>query len=266
MSVAPVEIDRLAPTHRPPGRAIGYHRWTNLCFLHWRLPAEKIAALLPPALTLDTWEGDAWVGLVPFGMSGVRPWWSPWGFAFAETNVRTYVHCQGRDPGVWFFSLEAANSLAVRIARRFWGLNYFRAAMSLRRERDRVEYRSRRLWPGAAQAGLALAAEIGPPLENSTSGRAVPGTLEHFLFERYLLYAQRRGRLLRGQVHHAPYALRSAQATSLQESLLAANGIEADGGPCHVAFSERVDVEIFSLASLPRRGAAGRRSPLGLCF
>jgi uncharacterized protein YqjF (DUF2071 family) len=122
--------------------------------------------------------------------------------------------------------------------------------MSLRREADRVEYRSRRLWPGAAQAALALAAEIGAPLANSTSGRAAPGTLEHFLIERYLLYTQRRGRLLRGQVHHAPYSLRSVQATSLQESLLAANGIETDGATCHAAFSERLDVEIFPLVSV----------------
>jgi hypothetical protein len=253
MSISAAEIDRLAPTRRPRGWAIGYHRWTNLCFLHWRLPAESIAPLLPQGLTLDTWEGDAWIGLVPFRMSGVRPWWSPWGFAFAETNVRTYVYYRGRDPGVWFFSLEAANSLAVRIARRVWGLNYFRAAMSLRREGDRVEYASRRHWPGTAGAGISLTVDIGPRFPGDSLGRAVPGTLDHFLIERYLLYAERRGQLLRGQVHHPPYPLRSAQTANLQESLLAANGIEVDRPPCHAAFSERVDVEIFPL--VPVRAA-----------
>ncbi len=250
MCVAALEIDRLSPTQRPSGRAIGYHCWSNLLFLHWRVPSEMIAALLPQGLSLDTWQGDAWVGLVPFQMSGVRPRWFPWGFAFRETNVRTYVHCRGRDPGVWFFSLEAANSLAVEIARRFWGLNYFRASMSVTRAGDRVQYASRRLWPGPAGAHLSLDAEIGPQFPATNSGHAVPGTLEHFLIERYFLYCERRGRLLRGQVHHLPYALKSARAVSLQESLLAANGIEVCEPPCHAAFSERVDVEIFPLVSV----------------
>lgn len=249
------ELDRLAPTHRPAELAIGYQRWRDLLFVHWRLPADEIGRLLPPGLSLDTWEGDAWVGLVPFRMSGVRPWWSPWGFAFAETNVRTYVHREGRGPGVWFFSLDAASSLAVRIARRRWGLNYFRAAMSVERRGDRVEYRSRRLWPGRSGASLAIDAEIGPPLpaqrlSNAAPGKAGLGTLEHFLAERYLLYAVRRGRLLRGQVHHTPYPLRVARATSCDESLLAANGIRVESPPCHAMFSEGVDVEIFPLRAV----------------
>ncbi len=250
MPSAAFEIDRLAPTRRPQQAAIGYHRWSNLLFVHWRLPAEKIAALLPKGLSLDTWEGDAWVGLVPFQMSRVRPWWSPWGFAFPETNVRTYVHREGRDPGVWFFSLEAANSLAVQIARRFWGLNYFRATMSVERSDNCLEYRSRRQWPGPAGASLSLTAEIGPSLPATQGGRAIPGTLEHFLVERYLLYTERRDRLLRGQVHHSPYPLKSAHVTSLQQSLLTANGIEVSQPPCHAVFSEQVDVEIFPLVSV----------------
>lgn len=256
MSQSVAELDRLTPTHRPAERAIGYHRWRELLFVHWRLPADEIARLLPPGLSLDTWEGDAWVGLVPFRMSGVRPWWSPWGFAFAETNVRTYVHREGRDPGVWFFSLDAANSLAVLVARRRWGLSYFRATMSLERRGDRVRYRSLRLWPGQSGASLAIDAELGPPLPapelgKAMPGRATPGTLEYFLAERYLLYAVRRGRLLRGQVHHAPYPLRLAQTTSCDESLLAANGIHVESPPCHVMFSEGVDVEIFPLRAVP---------------
>ena len=132
----PLFPDRLTPTMRPAGSAIGYHRWTDLLFVHWRFPAEIVRPLLPPELTLDTWEGDAWVGLVPFYMSRVRPWWSPPvpGVSyFCETNVRTYVHFRGRDPGVWFLSLDASNSLAVRVARWRWHLPYFRAHMGLAR-------------------------------------------------------------------------------------------------------------------------------------
>jgi hypothetical protein len=94
---------------------------------------------------------------------------------------------------------------------------------------------------------MSLTLEIGPRFPGDSLGRTVPGTLDHFLIERYLLYVERLGQLLRGQVHHSPYALRSARTTGLQESLLAANGIEVDRPPCHAAFSERVDVEIFPL-------------------
>jgi uncharacterized protein YqjF (DUF2071 family) len=253
-STSTFEIDRLAPTRRPLGRAIGYHRWRELLFVHWRLPAEEVAALLPPELTLDTWQGDAWVGLVPFHMTGVRPAWWPLGFTFHETNVRTYVHYRGRDPGVWFFSLEAANSLAVRVARRRWRLNYHFARMEVRRDGNRVHYASRRLWPGEPGAMARISADIGPLLGAGQPGRAIAAgvseerSLEHFLIERYLLYAGAwGGPLRRGQVHHAPYVVRSAQLLQCDESLLAANGIERADAPSHVAFCDGVDVEIFPL-------------------
>lgn len=249
-----LEIDRLAPTRRPPGRAIGYHRWRDLLFVHWRFPADLVAALLPPGLTLDTWEGDAWVGLVPFHMTGVRPAWWPFGFAFHETNVRTYVHYRGRDPGVWFFSLEAANSLAVRVARWRWRLNYHFARMEVRRHGNRVYYASRRLWPGEPGAMTRIMAEVGLTLGAGQVGRAIAAgvseerSLEHFLIERYLLYAgMQGGTLRRGQVHHAPYVVRSAQLLQCDESLLAANGLERADAPDHLAFCDGVDVEIFPL-------------------
>jgi hypothetical protein len=250
-------IDRLAPTVRPRESPIGYHRWTNLLFVHWRLPAEVVRPHLPPELTLDTWDGDAWVGLVPFYMSRVRPWWSPpvLGISyFCETNVRTYVHFRGHDPGVWFFSLDASNSLAVRIARWRWHLPYFRSQMSLDRRDNSVAYRSRRLWPGTAGPGCEIRAAIGPQLWHGIPdpalppGRAVPGTLEHFLIERYILYAApAQGQLLAGRVHHSPYPVHNARLESLDETLLAATGLAPTGDPCHTAFSDGVKVEIFPL-------------------
>jgi len=252
-----LSIDRIAATVRPAGSPIGYHRWTDLLFVHWRLPADLVEALLPAELTLDTWEGDAWVGLVPFYMSGVRPWWSPpvpGVSSFCETNVRTYVHFRGRDPGVWFFSLEASNSLAVRVARWRWHLPYFRAQMSLTRKGDSVHYSSRRLWPGTAGAGSSIRASVGPPLGHGLparelpAGRALPGTLEHFLIERYILYAcPAPGQLLAGRVHHGPYPIREAQLDGIDESLLAACELVPPSTACHVAFSDGVKVEIFPL-------------------
>lgn len=253
----PIVIERLSPAQRPHERPVGYHVWRNLLFVHWRVPAEMITPLLPKSLTLDTWEGDAFVGLVPFFMSGVRPWWSPAmpGIStFCETNVRTYVHHDGRDPGVWFFSLDAARSLAVRVARWRWHLPYFRARMRLRREANRVTYASHRLWPEPKGVGMTAEAEVGPLLGRDVAnrelpaGRALPGTLEHFLIERYILFStDRQGTLRRGRVHHTPYPVRTARLMSLKETLLSPLGITPESDPCHVAFSDGVRVEVFPL-------------------
>lgn len=253
MPANPSNIDRDTPTHRPCEKAIGYQRWSDLLFVHWRVPAEMIAPLLPPRLSVDTWEGDAWVGLVPFYMSGVRPWWAPAvpGISnFCETNLRTYVHLDGQDPGVWFFSLEAARSLAVRIARRFWNLPYFKAKMSLNRNDDRISYRSQRLWPEPAIATTHIEAVIGDRITSplDETGRVADGTLEFFLAERYLLYsADRAGQLYRGQVHHSPYPLRKAEVACLEENLLSAAGISPAQKFCHALFSDGVAVNIFPL-------------------
>ena len=139
-------------------------------FIHWRLPPEMLQPLVPGALALDTWQGDAFLGLVAFHMSGVRPWWSPaipGVSTFHETNLRTYVHLDGKGPGVLFFSLEAASSLAVRVARSRWNLPYFRAAMKVDRQGPNVAYSSRRQWPAPADARTNLRAEIGDPLFGS---------------------------------------------------------------------------------------------------
>jgi hypothetical protein len=261
MSTNSPVLDRLGPAGRPREKAIGHHRWSNLLFVHWRLPAEAVKPLLPLGLSLDTWEGDAWIGLVPFGMSRVRPWWSPplpGVSSFCETNVRTYVHCRGRNPGVWFFSLDAAQSLAVRIARRRWHLPYYRSEMNLRRDGARVTYSSRRLWPGTPGAGCAIAATIGDAWSNPSEtpipqaiGHAPAGTLEHWLIERYILYAERAGgRLLAGRVHHAPYRLRTVRLERLECTLLAAAGLAPAGEPCHAIFSDGLDVDVFPLRAV----------------
>jgi uncharacterized protein YqjF (DUF2071 family) len=242
--------ERLAARRRPRGRPIGYQRWRNLLFLHWRLPVHVIRPLLPGELEVDTWEGDAWLGLVAFHMTGVRPWWCPpvpGVSTFHETNLRTYVHYRGRRPGVWFFSLEAARSLAVRIARWRWKLPYFRARMRVVREGQRVEYTSQRLWPEPADAITDLCAELGEP------HTAPPDSLEFFLAERYLLYtASSQGGLLVGQVQHVPYPLQAARVLRCQETLSRAADISCEQPPCHAMFSDGVDVEIFPLLPLTK--------------
>jgi hypothetical protein len=247
-------LDRLAPTRRPAGSAIGYQRWSDLLFVHWRFPAEAVAACVPPSLTLDTWEGEAWVGLVLFRMSGVRPWWScslPWLSAFPETNLRTYVHFQGREPGVWFFSLEAANPVAVAIARWLWTLPYHWARMTIDERERTIRYASRRRRPGPA-VGTTVAADLAQPAPAQTVRSALPETLDHFLVERYVLYSQdAQGRLWRGQVHHRPYPLEDASLTECDENLCQAAGLPAPAAaPAHVTFSRGVAVEIFPLVPL----------------
>lgn len=248
-------IDRITPTLRPDRRAVMRQDWHHLLFLHWVVPADSLRRLLPPGLDLDLHEGRAYVGLVPFTMAGVRPVGLP-SFAplsnFHETNVRTYVHAGGRDPGVWFFSLDAANAVAVMIARATFHLPYHRARMSLThvggpdpQTPGTISYVSERLWPGPTPASHAIRATPRGPI-----APAAVGTLEHFLAERYLLYACRRGRLYRGQVHHESYPLQGADVRSLEENLVAAAGISRPDGPPLAHYASGVRVEVFPLERL----------------
>jgi uncharacterized protein YqjF (DUF2071 family) len=271
MSTLAEEIDRAAPARRPAGPLAGYHRWHNLSFVHWRVPAEMIEPLLPRSLTLDTFDGCAWVGLVPFSISGLRPWWFPplpGVSAFNEINVRTYVHHRGRDPGVWFCSLNANCRLAASVARCRWHLNYFFGRVEVRRTGNIVRYEAARR-AGRQKIGARVVAQIGQKLGHDEPGRALapgrtlPGTLEHFLLDRYILYAQQDGGpLYQARVHHVPYAVDEARLLRCDQTLLAASGIAVDGPPCHIAFCERADVEMFPLRRVDAmsRNRARRRS------
>lgn len=185
-------------------------RWRELLFAHWPLSPEALRPMIPPGLALDTWEGQAWLGIVPFRMTNVAPRFCPSvpGLsAFPELNVRTYVHHQGK-PGVWFFSLEAANPLAVRIARQVFHLPYMDARMACIREGDAVRYRSHRTHKGESPADLRVRYRPTGPVYMSR-----PGTLEHWLTERYCLYSQApNGTLYRGEIHHPLWPLQPAEA------------------------------------------------------
>jgi uncharacterized protein YqjF (DUF2071 family) len=236
------EIDRQTPALRPLQPIVGYQRWRDLLFLHWPVPVEVLRPLVPTPLAIDTYDDVAYVGLVPFWMTGVRPSWAPARSAlrFLETNVRTYVHVDGRDPGVYFFSLEAASLVAVAVARARFGLPYFWARMRMRRDGPTIEYRSRR--SGGRRPRSRARFEPGEPL-----GASRPGSLEHFLIERYYLHVERRGRLWRGQVHHQPYAVQRATLLSLEDELRAAAGLPRLAAPPLAHYVAAVDVDIFGL-------------------
>ena len=219
--------------------------WHDLLFAHWPIPAAEMAALLPPGLTLDTWEGEAWVAVVPFRMSGVRPRLLPsvpWLSAFPELNVRTYVRV-GEKPGVYFFSLDAANPLAVALARTLFHLPYFRAEMVCQAEGEAIRYASRRTHSGAPSAELRGGyAPIGPVYT------AIPGSLEAWLTERYCLYSvDGRGRIYRGEIHHAPWPLQQAEATFERNSLAQAAGIALPDSPPLLHFAHRLDVLAWAI-------------------
>lgn len=208
--------------------------------MHWALPVEAVRALVPRELELDPWDGKAWVGLVPFQMRRIRTSWMPGVLAmdFLELNARTYVHKDGV-PGVWFFSLEASAWLAVQAARAMWSLPYHHARMSDSRVGERVTYRSERR--ADPRARFEAEYEIGELL-----GPSAPDTFEHFLLERYVLFAKRGERILEGRVHHVPYPAHRATVHRLEEGLIGAAGLPSPGRPPDVAhYSPGVDVEVF---------------------
>jgi uncharacterized protein len=214
--------------------------WHDLLFAHWPVEPGVLRPLIPAALGLDIFENRAWVGVVPFRMSGVRLRGTPalpWLSAFPELNVRTYVVAEDR-PGVWFFSLDAANALAVAIARGWFHLPYFRASMQCVESSGWIDYRSNRTHAGAANAALRMRYKpMGPAFQPRR------GTLEHWLTERYCLYAvDASGRILRGEIHHPPWSLQAAEAEISANSMALAAGITLPAASPLLHFSPRQDM------------------------
>jgi len=215
-----------------------WQSWCDLTFLHWRCDPAAVRPMIPKALALDLYDGTAWIGLVPFMITGLTPPGVPelpWISRFPETNVRTYVVDSEGRRGAWFFSLDAARLLAVIGARTLYALPYFWAKMSVFRDRTTVRYRSRRL------AGPAAASHI-----EITAGESIaqPDELETFLTARFRLYAVRRGRILQADVEHPPWPLRRARVIRLEETLVHAAGLPRFPESPLVHFSDGVDVNV----------------------
>ena len=245
-------MSRPTPTQREEARqpatsarVVMRQRWENLLFLHWTLDREAIQRTLPPGLFTDTFAGTGWLGIVPFAMRDVRPAGLPAVGAFSnflELNVRTYVHDADGVPGVWFYSLDCNQALAVWVARTFFRLPYEHAVMQAefgatndyrctrRGTSDEARYR----WEpqGALQT-------------------AQPGTLDYFLLERYHLYAAKGGNLYRGQVAHEPYQFQAAEVAELSARPAEQAGFaNLSPKPQHICHAPGMDVRIFGLEKL----------------
>ena len=211
------------PWPMPDGPWVMAQSWHDLLFAHWPVDVAALHPFLPSKLRIDTFEGRAWLAVVPFRMTGVRMRGAPvvpWLSAFPELNVRTYVTFGGK-PGVWFFSLDAGNSVAVAIARAWFHLPYFRARMNCAEREGWIYYQSERTHRGAP-AGL-LEGRYRPLGEVF---RPQHGTLEYFLTERYCLYTTNwRGQIIRGEIHHPPWPLQRAEAEFAGNSMSASLGI-----------------------------------------
>ncbi len=243
------KLEQLAhrPWPLPAGPWVMAQTWHDLLFAHWPVPIATLRPHIPTCLAIDTFEGQAWLAVVPFRMSGVRLRGTPaapWLSAFPELNVRTYVAADGK-PGVWFFSLDAGNPLAVAIARAWFHLPYFRARMSCEERSDWIEYKSERTHRYADRAVLAgRYRPAGEPFSPQ------PGTLGHFLTERYCLYASdRRDQIIRGEIHHPPWPLQVAEAKLERNTMADSLGVELPSHSPLLHFARRQDVLVWA----PRR-------------
>ena len=234
---------------KPPAQPwIMRQTWRELLFAHWPLPIAAFTDRLPPGLALDTFDGQARIGLVPFVMSGVRPRDLPpvAGLSrFAELNVRTYVTRDGK-PGVWFYSLDASNPIAVAIARAVYHLDYFNARFRIAHQGKAIHYHATRTDDRIAPAEFDLTyAPIGAVFH------AVPGTLAHWLTERYALYAaDARGHLYRGEIRHPAWPLQLASATIHTNTLEASHGFTLPDTPPLLYYAHQQEMVAWNIARL----------------
>ena len=238
----PTLDDRLATRERPDSAAVMFQTWRNLLFLHWEIDPSTIQARLPAGLKVDLHEGKTYLGLVPFFMQKVRPRFFPavpWLSNFMELNVRAYVHDEQGRPGVWFFSLDCDQPVAVELARKFFHLPYQHARMT---SIGPVYECQRKGEPKTARYSFT---------PNVSQEVAEPGSIEFFLLERYLLFSQtRKGLLKSGQVHHPPYTFSRAPIQQSDPRPCHWNGLQVEDRPISALVSTGVDVEIFPLKNV----------------
>lgn len=220
--------------------------WAQLLFAHWPIKPDEMRALVPQCLDLDLFDGSAWIGVIPFAMKDVGPRFTPkFGSMsnFLELNVRTYVVKNGI-PGVYFFSLDCSNPVAVWVAKTFYYLPYFGARMSLTKTADHIAYRSQR----AGSTAVKFSARYGP-----TGVRLQPGSgsIDTFLTERYCLYStDKKGNAYRGVIHHDVWPLQPAEAEIDENTMTSPLGITLPDCMPLLHYAERIDTVCWSISSV----------------
>lgn len=224
-------------------RAVMAMHWDTLTFLHWPYEPAVIQQLLPSGITVQTFEGRAWVSLVPFGMRITLPHAPivPWLSTFPETNVRTYVTAADGTEGIWFFSLDASRLAAVAFARASYGLPYIWSQMSFTRAGNVVTYQCERRRPGpdGTRASSDVAVRIGARYRPDELG-----PLDHFLSARWRLYSRWGGMVLGAHARHEPWPLQRAELLHLADDLVVADGLPRPIGDPIVHYSESVSVRV----------------------
>ena len=227
------------PWHLPDEPWTSAQSWVDLAFLHWRVDAGELQRLVPDSVELHTFDGTAWIGVVPFLLTGLRvrglpP--IPGLSTFPELNVRTYVTRDDK-PGIWFFSLDAASAWFVEAAKKLYRLPYDRARMRCARMGDHVEYE-------LSRAGASFSARYRG---EGDLFHADPGSLEHYLTERYCLYTEDGGRAYRADIHHLPWDLQRGEAVVVDNTMSPLALLDEEP---HVLFAPRQDVVVWPLQEL----------------
>jgi uncharacterized protein YqjF (DUF2071 family) len=215
--------------------------WDDLLFAHYRVSAARLRELVPEGLEVQEHSGSGWLGVTPFAITGLRARGMlplPLVSSFLELNVRTYV-TRDEKPGIWFFSLDASSRLAVEAARLLYRLPYFPAHITLARRSGKLKFDCHR--PGGKEFSAAYRS-------TAPVAKAESGSLEHFLTERYCLYAEHEGDLFRAEIHHRPWPLQAAEA-DVGVNTMPPFGLELEGGPL-LHYSARQDVVIWALESV----------------
>jgi uncharacterized protein YqjF (DUF2071 family) len=237
-------LDRLAIRSRPNGQPLMHQEWGKLLFMHWRMDEERLRPLIPAGLEIDTFDGSAWIAVVPFTMWDIRPLPPyvppiPGLNAMHELNVRTYVHLDGV-PGVWFFSLDCNNAAVVVGARTFYYLPYYNAEIELQQRETAIDYLLHRT--DDPPAGFHASWQIREPLPTTS-----PDSLEFFLTERYCLYSEHKEAIYWSRIYHQPWPLQKADLVSFDSTMIESLALPSPKGEPLVHYAEEISVDIWPL-------------------
>jgi len=237
-------IDRLSIRNRPSGQPVMHQKWGKLLFMHWRIDADFLRPLIPAELEIDTFDGSAWIGIIPFTMWDIRAFPPyvprvPGLNAMHELNVRTYVHLNGT-PGVWFFSLDCNNAAAVLGARTFYYLPYYNAEITLEQSNSNISYSLKRT--DGPVANFEASWNIGAPLPTTEED-----SLEFFLTERYCLFSEHKGNLYQSRIHHPSWPLQTATLDAHSSTMIDVLNLPGPSDAPLLHYAEAIAVDIWML-------------------